>query len=79
MGQKEHNGMMAVYVPAIIEAVSRKMDITADEALKLFYSSELYDLYADEETKVWHYSPVCLANILAREVKTGIFELPEEV
>ena len=79
MSQKEHNGMMAVYVPAIIEAISRKMDISYDESLKLFYCSKLYNLYADEETKVWHFSPTCLANLLAHEVKTGELQLPEEV
>ncbi|MDR0381854.1 MAG: hypothetical protein LBH86_07695 [Oscillospiraceae bacterium] len=78
MNQKEHEGMMAVYVPAIIMAISRKLDIAEDMAIKLFYSSELYDLYADEGTKVWHYSPTCLANILAAELRTGVLELPEE-
>ena len=79
MNQKEHDGMMAVYVPVIIETISRKMDMPHDEALKLFYSSKLYNLYSDEETKVWHFSPICLANLLAHEVKTGELQLPEEV
>ena len=32
-----------------------------------------------EETKLWHFSPLTLFNLFDEETKTGTFELPEEV
>lgn len=43
-----------------------------------FYS-KVYALLEQEETKLWHFSPLTLFNMFDEEQKTGSFELPEEV
>lgn len=43
-----------------------------------FYGSNLYALLEQEDTKIWHFSPLTLFNMFDEEKKTGSFELPEE-
>lgn len=44
-----------------------------------FYNSKIYALLEEEETKLWHFSPLTLFNLFDEEKKTGNFELPEEI
>lgn len=44
-----------------------------------FYSSKVYALLEQEETMLWHLSPLTLFNLFDEEKKTGSFELAEEV
>ena len=39
----------------------------------------VYALLEQEETKLWHFSPLTLFNMFDEEQKTGRFTLPEEV
>ena len=50
-------------------------ELTASNA---FYNSEVYALLEQEETKLWHFSPLTLFNMYDEEKKTGSFVLPEE-
>lgn len=45
----------------------------------LQFYSKVYALLEQEETKLWHFSPLTLFNMFDEEQKTGSFELPEEV
>lgn len=44
-----------------------------------FYGSDLYALLEQEDTELWHFSPLTLFNMFDEEKKTDSFEIPEEV
>jgi hypothetical protein len=48
-------------------------------ALRDIYSSKLYTQLADRETKLWHFSPVVLEELLSEEVRFGTYKIPEVV
>lgn len=48
------------------------------EATKSFYGSRVYTMLEDEETKLWHLSPLTLYNMYDEEQKTGTITFPEE-
>lgn len=72
-----HQKLMGIYVPSIIESVSQKMNISFEDAIKLFYVSKLYELYNNEETKLWHLSHVKIASMLHEEITKGEIDFPD--
>jgi len=61
-----------------LKFIMKKRNIDEVEAAKLLYSSKLYKLLEDEETKMWHFSGALLADLLNEEIETGDFEIPIE-
>jgi hypothetical protein len=47
-------------------------------AIEMFYASSLYEKYTDEKTKLWHFSPVLLVDLLIQEQETGEISYPIE-
>ena len=47
-------------------------------AIEIFYTSSLYEKYTDEKTKLWHFIPVLLVDLLEQEIETGEIEYPIE-
>lgn len=71
-----HTGFISLHSHPIVLAVSRLKNIPADEALGLFYNSQLYKLYEKEETKLWHFSDLAITDMLIRELETGDAAIP---
>ncbi len=69
---------LQMLVPMIIEKISSEYKINLDEALYSLYKSKLYSDLERERTKLWHLSPLALANLWHQEVTTGSIEYPEE-
>jgi hypothetical protein len=66
---------LELLVPLIIKEIIKQKSISQEEAFVLLYSSKLYNLMEDEETKLWHLSPLTL---LQEELETGKITFPEE-
>ena len=47
-------------------------------ASREFYRSQVYASLEQEETKLWHFSPLTLYNMFDEEQKNGSFTFPEE-
>jgi hypothetical protein len=78
MEDRKFDAILMILVPSVIQLIveNYRMDeITASEA---FYKSEVYALLEQEETKIWHLSPLSIFNMFDEEHKTGVFEIPEE-
>lgn len=45
-------------------------EVSIIEALRRIYSSETYRELEDESTKLWHYGPIALYEMLLEEQKT---------
>ena len=77
MDEKFSAMLSVILVPQIIDIIIKKEKMIEDEALMRFYLSKTYKLLSDEESKLWHYSPLTLYEIWKNEYKTGELVLPE--
>jgi len=78
MDKESYNSFMALHSHPIVESLASIQDISQKKALDLFYCSNLYRLYEQENTKLWHFSNVTLTDLLIQEITTGHIEFPVE-
>lgn len=78
MGEEKFGAVMGVLVPQVIRLITENYSYDEMTAANEFYISNLYALLEQEDTKLWHFSPLTLFNMFD-EKKTGSFEIPEEV
>lgn len=79
MGEERFGAVMGVLVPQVIRLITENYPYDEMIAANEFYGSDIYALLEQEDTKLWHFSPLTLFNLFDEEKKTGSFELPEEV
>lgn len=65
-------------IPQIVNLIVESYGIEDIEATKMFYSSKTYEVLSNEESKVWHFSPLTLFNVWKCENETGEVIWPEE-
>ena len=65
-------------IPYVIDLIVRDAKLGEIAATEMFYGSKTYELLSNEETKVWHCSPLTLYHMWVSEVKTGEIQCPEE-
>ena len=53
-------------------------NIDEKSAISCFYRSKLYKELSDEQSKLWHYSPLTLYTMYQDELLTGSYDYPEE-
>jgi hypothetical protein len=77
--KKKFESLMIFLVPDVVALISEREGIDQQEATKRFYASEVYSLLSNEETKLWHYSPLTLYNMYKDETETGSINFPEGI
>jgi hypothetical protein len=75
----EHKATLQMLVPMVVQVISEKKKMPVLDAIKLLYTSRLYEKLEIESTKVWHYSPHALYDFLENELNTGKLEFPAMV
>lgn len=78
MGTEKFSAVMGVLVEQIVQLITEDYAYDEITASNEFYHSKVYALLEQEETKLWHFSPLTLFHLFDEEKKTGSFELPEE-
>lgn len=78
MEEKKFEAVLTLIVPHIIRLIMEKYSYDEITASKEFYVSKVYSLLEQEETKLWHFSPLTLFSMFAEEKSTGNFIIPEE-
>lgn len=78
MNEKKFEAILILLVPKVIELIVANYHVTEPEATEKFYVSRVYELLEDEETKLWHFSPLTLFNMFDEETKTGEITFPVE-
>lgn len=78
MEAEKFGAVMGVLVEQIVYLITENYAYDEITASNEFYNSNVYTLLEQEETKLWHFSPLTLFNLFDEEKKTGSFELPEE-
>lgn len=78
MEKRKFEAVLTLLLPQVI-LLYRKLN-PYDEiiATREFYSSEVYSVLEQEDTKLWHLSALTLYNMFDEEKKTGTFTFPEE-
>ena len=78
MADKNFEAILTLIVPQVINLVCENYLLNEIEASREFYKSKVYALLEQEDTKVWHFSPLTLFNMFDEEKRTGDFQIPEE-
>ncbi|MCI8729639.1 MAG: hypothetical protein HFH57_00520 [Lachnospiraceae bacterium] len=78
MEKKTFEVVLILLVPQIIQLIVENLSCDEITASKEFYSSEVYSLLEQEDTKIWHFSPLTLFNMYQEEKSTGSISFPEE-
>ena len=78
MNDLQFKSLLQLYTPCVIKEVMQRMGEDEKTAIEMFYSSSLYEKYTDEKTKLWHFSPVLLVDLLEQEFETGEIKYPIE-
>ncbi|MDR1833954.1 MAG: hypothetical protein LBQ92_04790 [Propionibacteriaceae bacterium] len=71
--------VLAFVTPGIIGHLMEWRGLDEEQAARLLYESEVYARLEEEETKLWHLSPLALADLLQQELDTGTIDWPEEL
>ena len=76
MNENQFNAMLAIIVPPIIEQITKNSNVDDNKAISGFYQSRLYQELSDENSKLWHYSPMTLYTMYQDELLTGSYDYP---
>ena len=79
MDKNKFKSMLELLIPQIVEIIIKEYKITDVEAVDVFYQTKLYSLLEQEDTKLWHFSPLTLFHMFDEERKTGKITFPEGV
>ena len=78
MDKKKFESMLILIVPAVVKLIVENKNLDEIEASDIFYQSKVYEKLEQEDTKLWHLSPLTLYNMFEEEQKTGEITFPEE-
>ncbi|MDR0853408.1 MAG: hypothetical protein LBN34_03470 [Clostridiales Family XIII bacterium] len=66
-------------LPTLISEIAKAKETNFIEAMRLVYTSKLFEDLSNEELKVWHFSERLLASLLLKELDGKSFRYPEVV
>lgn len=76
---EKFNALLSIsIIPPIVDLIVKNESIDDFVAINEFYFSNTYRLLSEEETKLWHYSPLTLYMMWKSEKETGEIVFPEE-
>ena len=78
MDNKKFEAMLILIVPDVVKLITEHFKTDEIEATDMFYCSKVYEKLEQEDTKLWHLSPLTLYNMFEEEHKTDNFVYPEE-
>ena len=76
MTEKDFEIMLYGITANAVAKITELNNWTEDMAMERFAQSKVYSFLEREETKVWHYSSLMLAQLFNEE-RAGKFSLPE--
>ncbi len=78
MDEKFNSILSITLIPQTVALIAEKEGLDDITAVNEFYQSEVYDLLSNEETKMWHYSPMTVYMMWKHEKESGEIAFPEE-
>ena len=67
MSDREFEGLLHIITTSVVSLIIQKTGWSEDEAMERFIRSKVYAQLENEQTKVWHYSVVMLAQFFDEE------------
>lgn len=78
MDEKFNSILSITIIPQTVALIAEKEKIDEMKAMDEFYQSKVYAKLSEEETKMWHYSPLTIYTMWKHEKETGEILYPEE-
>lgn len=78
MEKENFEAVLVLLVPQVVGLSAERYGYDEITAVKELYASEVYSALEQEDTKVWHLSPLMLFHMFDEEKRTGMFIFPEE-
>lgn len=76
--QLQFTATLQLIVPQVVDRMVKEYGMDAANAVKQLYESQLYADLERESSKLWHLSPLALAELWHYEKTTGHIPYPEE-
>lgn len=67
MADKEFVAILTLLVPQVVQLICENYPVDEMMASKEFYESKVYSLLEQEDTKLWHFSPLTIFNMYDEE------------
>ncbi len=77
MNEEKYEAILVILVPQVIQLLCTNLLLDEMTATKNFYGSKVYELLEQEDTKLWHFSPLTIFNMYKEEMEIGSFIIPE--
>ena len=71
MADRKFEAIMTLLVPQVVQLICENDSVDEVTASRAFYESKVYALLEQEETKLWHFSPLTLFSYVRRGDKDG--------
>lgn len=78
MENHKFEAVLMLLIPQVIQLISENHSCDEVSASREFYDSKVYSVLEQEDTKLWHLSPLTLYRMYDQEKKTGKIDFPEE-
>ena len=78
MDKRFHSILSIILIPQVLDLIVQNEGLDEVSAVNVFYQSRVYSLLSNEETKMWHFSPMTLYKMWKDEKETGEVIFPEE-
>lgn len=78
MEKRKFEAVLTLLVPKVVHLITENYSFDEVTATRVFYGSKVYATLEQEDTKLWHLSPLTLFNMFDEEQKTGAITFPEE-
>jgi hypothetical protein len=79
MNKIEFDALVELKITDLIDQIMDRKDLDFEEAIAYLYSSALYRLLVDEDSKLWHLSDEKLFGMLIDEKENKKLTLPDYV
>lgn len=76
--QLQFTATLQLIVPQVVDRMVKEYGLEASDAVGQLYHSQLYADLERESSKLWHLSPLALAQLWHEEQTTGHIQYPEE-
>ena len=71
MDKKTSPSVLQNFDTAVSELISQNRGISQMEALQRFLASQTHEMLADDDTKLWYFSPLAIYDMWETEEATG--------
>lgn len=77
MNKNKFDAVFPIISADLVEKIAAELNLSDKDAVTELYSSHLYEMLEQEETKLWQYSTEKLFEMFLEEIKNGKITFPQ--